>query len=255
MSAALDQFLRSLGDTRAITDAEFVALLIYFLTESETATQEYATAAMVESCFRDCGLTPPARLPQNLSEGVSKGRYVKAPPGKQGYKLQRHYRDELSARIKPETEKAQVHPELRKLESRVTGPQKGFLKETIDCFEAGANRATIILCWILAIDHICDYTFKKHLKEFNTALPKQTDKRIRVTEIKVKDDFSEIPENKLIEILRSAGVISNDVRKILDEKLGVRNSCAHPSGIAIKPSKVIEFVDDLVENVVLKYVV
>jgi hypothetical protein len=45
------------------------------------------------------------------------------------------------------------------------------------------------------------------------------------------------------------------VRKILEEKLGTRNSCAHPSGVSIKPSKVVEFVDDLGENVVLKYAV
>jgi len=56
-------------------------------------------------------------------------------------------------------------------------------------------------------------------------------------------------------VTRSADVISNDVRKILDEKLGTRNSSAHPSAIAIaiKRSKVIAFVEDLVENVVLKY--
>jgi hypothetical protein len=78
---------------------------------------------------------------------------------------------------------------------------------------------------------------------------------VKVTRIRTRDDFTEIPEGKFIELLRSAGIISNDVRKILDEKLGTRNSSAHPSGVSIKPSKVIEFVDDLVENVVLKYAV
>ena len=47
--------------------------------------------------------------------------------------------------------------------------------------------------------------------------------------------------------------ISKDVRKILDTSLGVRNSCAHPSGITVKNTKVISFVEDLVDNVVLKY--
>ena len=71
--------------------------------------------------------------------------------------------------------------------------------------------------------------------------------------IQNRDDFGEIPEGKFIELLRAGNIISNDVRKILEEKLGTRNSCAHPSGISIKPSKVIEFIDDLVANVVLKY--
>ena len=76
---------------------------------------------------------------------------------------------------------------------------------------------------------------------------------MKVTSIKARDDFGDIPKGKLIEFLRSSGAISNDVRKILDEKLGIRNSCAHPSGITILRSKVIEFVEDLITNVVLQY--
>ncbi len=68
-----------------------------------------------------------------------------------------------------------------------------------------------------------------------------------------RDDFGDIPEGKFIELLRASGIISNDVRKILDQKLGTRNSCAHPSGISINRSKVIDFVEDVIENVILKY--
>lgn len=46
---------------------------------------------------------------------------------------------------------------------------------------------------------------------------------------------------------------SNDVRKILDEKLGFRNSCAHPSSIAVGDSKALSFVEDLVDNVIAKH--
>jgi hypothetical protein len=94
-----------------------------------------------------------------------------------------------------------------------------------------------------------------HAAAFDRVLAANTDKRVKVTSIKTRDDFGDIPEGKLIEFLRSSGAISNDVRKILDEKLGTRNSSAHPSGIEIKRSKVIDFVDDLVTNVVLKYAI
>lgn len=60
-------------------------------------------------------------------------------------------------------------------------------------------------------------------------------------------------ESKFIDLCRVAKIISNDVRKILDQKLGTRNSSAHPSGVTINKSKVIDFVEDLVDNVVLKY--
>ena len=51
----------------------------------------------------------------------------------------------------------------------------------------------------------------------------------------------------------AAKIISNDVRKIIDTWLGVSNSCAHPSGIKVTNTKVVAFVEDLVENVALKY--
>lgn len=52
---------------------------------------------------------------------------------------------------------------------------------------------------------------------------------------------------------RSSGVISNDIRKILDTKLGIRNSFAHPSSVYITEIKAIDFITDLVQNIILKY--
>lgn len=62
-----------------------------------------------------------------------------------------------------------------------------------------------------------------------------------------------LKESKFIEICRSANVISNEVRKILDEKLGIRNTCAHPNSIVISESKSTSFIEDLIENVMLKF--
>lgn len=248
MHTSIDRFYNSIADVVSIGQRELVGFFIYFLTEENS--EEFATARAIQKCFKDCRLGSPTRIPQYLSEGIKRSEYIRAGSG---YRLQRHHLEIISQQLGIEKRNLASHPELRKLEARVTGSEKAFLKEVIDCFEAGANRAPIIMCWILALDHLCNYTFREHLAAFNAELKKVTDKRVRVTEIGSRDDFSDIPEGKLIELMRSAGVISNDVRKILDEKLGIRNSCAHPSGIEVKPSKALAFVDDLVENVVLKY--
>ena len=79
------------------------------------------------------------------------------------------------------------------------------------------------------------------------------DKGVKLNAVTQRDDFTDMKESKFIEICRAAKVISHDVRKILDTSLGVRNSCAHPSGIKVTDTKVVAFVEDLVENVVLKY--
>jgi hypothetical protein len=143
---------------------------------------------------------------------------------------------------------------MRRLESQTPGGRKkDFLKETIECLEVGAHRATILMCWILIMDHLHELVFIKHLSAFNTELAKVTDKRVKVSSVQQRDDFGDIPESKFIELLRTSRIISNDVRKILDSKLGIRNSSAHPSGIVVSHSKVVDFVDDLVENVLEKY--
>jgi hypothetical protein len=86
-------------------------------------------------------------------------------------------------------------------------------------------------------------------------LAASTDKRVKISAVVNKDDFGDIPEGKLIEFCRSAKIISNDVRKILDTKLGIRNTCAHPSGVQILEAKAVDFIDDLVNNVILKYAI
>lgn len=107
------------------------------------------------------------------------------------------------------------------------------------------------MIWILAIDHLKRYIFKEVLDEFNLALSKNPDKRVK--KIIKLDDFDDLPEAKLIELSRAARVVSNDVRKILEEKLGIRNSAAHPSGVGITGHKATEFALDLIGNVLLKY--
>lgn len=250
MSTGASRFYATIENPKQCSFKELIDFFIYYLTVE--LQEPSATKKSVDACFVACDLTPPTRTAVILSEGVAEGSYVKVPEG--GYKLQRHYREGLSKKLGAERIVVQANAELRKLEAKmIAGAAKDFLKETIDCFEAGANRATIIMCWILAMDHLISYVMACHLNAFNAVLSKNTDKRVKVTSITTRDDFSDIPEGKFIEFLRAAKIISNDVRKILDEKLGTRNSSAHPSGIMIKPSKVIDFVDDLVSNVVLKY--
>jgi len=131
--------------------------------------------------------------------------------------------------------------------------EKEFLREAISAFEVKAFRSSIVMTWLLTLDHLFEHILSSRLIDFNDELAKVTDRRVKVSEVKVKDDFSDIPENKFIEICRAARIISNDVRKILDEKLGIRNSVAHPSNIVINPSKAFNFIEDLVDNVILKY--
>ncbi len=109
------------------------------------------------------------------------------------------------------------------------------------------------MCWILVVDHMFDFVLAHYLTDFNSALAANPDKRIK--KIGNKEDLSELQEKKFIELCRAANIISNDVRKILDDALGVRNTAAHPSNVEITRSKTIAVIEDLVLNILRKFVI
>lgn len=249
MTTAVNRFYNSIENASGQSQSALSELFVYFLTVE--SGQESATPKQVAECFAACDLVVPGNVGARLSEGLKSKppKYIKANGG---YKLQRHMREALSRKLGAETVTAQTSATLRGLEHKLpAGANKDFLKEAIDCFEIGANRAAIIMAWILAMDHLFAYILAHKLGDFNAALAK--DKGVKIDTITQRDNFTEIKETKFIEICRAAGIISNDVRKILDQKLGTRNSCAHPSGVIVNKSKVIDFIEDLVDNVVLKY--
>jgi hypothetical protein len=110
------------------------------------------------------------------------------------------------------------------------------------------------MAWAGAMDHLYDFILKHKLADFNLALGKRADRHAKVV-VATKDDFGDIQEKVFIEVARSSGVITNDVRKILDEKLGIRNTCAHPSTVEVHRSKVVNFIEELVDNVISKHAI
>lgn len=245
----LEKFIERFDDFSKWGGKEQVDYFAYFLTEEKE--QDSFTAKQIQDCFDILSLKQYARVAAYLSENVSNknGRYVKS---KSGYRLERSVCDEIKQRVNNEPKKVQVSQQLTDLVLKIKDSQeKAFLLEALNCYRVEAYRATIILVWILAIDHLQKYIFGQRLNDFNTALSKNPDKKVQ--QIVNYDDFSDLPESKFIELMRSANIISNDIRKILDEKLGIRNSAAHPSNIVFTGHKTTEFALDIINNILLKY--
>lgn len=249
MKPAAIRFYDAIDDRGSANDRDLTSFFAYFLTIEQG--EEAVTAKSIGECFVVCDLGVPSRLAAYLSEGL-KGpvkRYIKTPTG---YRLHRTFSDKLSDRFGSNRVVIQTSAELRSLEkSFAQGPKRLFLAEAVDCFEANANRAAVVMVWILTIDHLFDYVLNKKINEFNLALAASPDKRIK--KISTKDDLSELKESKFIELCRAASIISNDVRKILEDALGVRNTAAHPSAVEVTRSKAISVIEDLVINVIRKF--
>ncbi|CAN5330584.1 hypothetical protein BH09PSE5_BH09PSE5_06820 [soil metagenome] len=135
--------------------------------------------------------------------------------------------------------------------------ERTYLNEALICYKHGAFRAAVVMAWNLAYDHLCRYILANRLNEFNAAwfsrYPGHHKKAVVI--IKLIEDFGvELKESEVIEIAKSAKIITPDATRILTEKLGKRNSAAHPSEIVIEQVQADAFIDDLVRNVVLRLV-
>ncbi|HCR72042.1 MAG TPA: hypothetical protein DIW23_11405 [Anaerolineae bacterium] len=254
------EFLSQFGNPTNLSQKSLVIAFAYYLRQ-EKGILEFK-AVNIQDCFQQSLLKSPtnlARLLSNLTKGEkppllknsSKGEYSLSIFGLQEVQDALANTPNTPAGLSVFLETAL--PYLQRTAAKITDENKRkFLAEAMACLGVQAKRATIVMTWLVTLDHLYDYILAKKLVEFNSALNRRSD-RFSSKTIILKDDFSDIPDNIFIEVMRSANIISNDVRKILDEKLGIRNSSAHPSAIEVHDSKVINFIEDVVDNVIVKY--
>src|SRR5713226_7194788 len=93
------------------------------------------------------------------------------------------------------------------------------------------------------------------LADFNNRIPVKYSKKWKAADmplIKKYEDFGdEMSEREVIEVCNSAGIITGDMYKVYVEKLGKRNSAAHPSITHITQVQAEGYIDDLIRNTVL----
>lgn len=250
----LEAFLLQIPDIEDQKSSKLIDYFAYFLTIIEDFSE--IMSGDVSKCFEIAHIEKYSNIPFYLSRNSKskRGKKAKFIKTKGGYRLERSYQLELQRSLYSGPAKLETSHLLRKLLTKLQDKKEQlFLQEVIDCYEIGARRAAIVMVWILTIYHLQEYIFRNELSSFNIVLAKNTDKRIKISKISKIDDFSEIPENKFIEFARSAKIISKDIRKILDTKLGIRNTSAHPSAVKISEVKATDFIIDLVENIIIKY--
>lgn len=249
MNLKISELLDKVDNFEKLTQKEQVKLLSFFF------CVENGTDSFLPSQIKDCFERENLRLPANTTN-----EFIKLSKEKPsvfikkggGYSFERNARKNLENIYLGTIHKQEISTTLRELITKITSKeQQTFLEEAISCFEIKSYRAAILMAWLLAIDTIYEYILKQKLSEFNNAI--QTHGKYKKIVVSSKDNFTEMKESDFIEILRIAKIISGDTRKILDEKLNFRNTCAHPNSVIIKETKAIAFIEDIVENIVLKF--
>ena len=245
----LEDYIDSVEGFENLSQREQVKLISFFyITVSE---EETFRTLDIKMSFEKNNLSVPTNVSRELSQLVNSKPQILIKKGKD-FAFHRIAKQHLEAEFIGQKHKVKLSKTLRSLLPKIKSKeQQAFLEEAIKCFEVKAYRASILMTWLLTMDVIYEYLIAKKLTEFNAAV--QVHGKYKKITFSKKDDFSEVKESDFIEILRTGKIISNDIRKILIEKLDFRNTCAHPNSIIIKESKAIAVIDDLIENVIFKF--
>jgi hypothetical protein len=213
--------------------------------------QETFTAAEIQQCFGELHLQPPSAV-QPFLTAMERRKPKELLRSNGRYRLERRVREDLDRRFGKRAATVAVDKLLSELPQRVPNlSERTYLDEALVCFRYRAVRAAIVMTWNLAYNHLCEFILAKHLATFNAQLPKSFPKA-DIAVVSKRDDFSELKESQVLQVARSANIVSGSLHKILKEKLDRRNVAAHPSGVVVSEPTAEEFIKDLIENVVVK---
>jgi hypothetical protein len=108
------------------------------------------------------------------------------------------------------------------------------------------------MSWNLAFDHLTSWILADaaRVATFNATAGARYPAK-RGAHVSKGDDFAEFKESEIIEICRTARLISKNITDILRDKLKRRNIAAHPSNVKFVQSQADDAITDLVHNVVL----
>lgn len=247
-----ETFLAKIPDFYSLSNVEKIKLFGWYLID--TGSSGRFSGSNVLTCFDTAGVKRPANITQQLE-----GMRTKQPPDLlrdgRGYWLERRIQVDFDTKFKMRTISVQVSELIKSLPVKIPNlSEKSFLEEALICYTCRAFRASIIMCWNLAYSHFCEWILAKHLSAFNSQWPirfPDQHKKSKVKSVSAYDHFGELKESEVIEIARSAGLITQGVHKTMIEKLGKRNTAAHPSSQLVSQLQSEEFIHDLIENVVL----
>jgi len=249
----LEEYTDKIDDFYRLSSSEQIKYFAYYLLL--ICKNDGFKASEIKILFEQLHIIPYSNISKYLND-KTKGKVLKKIfiKRKDVFYLLKNVKESIENELHISKPKIAVSKNLNNLSSKIVNrEQNNFYQETLKCLGVESYRATIIMSWNLALDHLYEFILNNKITDFNLVLAKNTDKRIKITSITSKDDFNEIPENKFIEFCRSSKIISNDIRKILEVSLGIRNSAAHPSNIVFTESKTVNFVEDLILNILLKY--
>jgi hypothetical protein len=202
-----------------------------------------------------------ARVPGASSVNVSdvlarSGHFVDAAETNQrGHRLwrltdsgARHLRQELGL---PDEQPEIEHDvaALSRLAHRVSNDVvRSYFEEAILCLRVNALRAAIVFVWSGAIRTLQEEALSRGASAVSQAVQKHDARAKQVQKI---EDFSAIRDVTTLLACRELGLIDKGEWQTLDEALGLRNRCGHPTQYRPGVKKASSYIEDVVGIVYL----
>ena len=243
---ALEALVSGISDFGRWTHSDRIRLFAWFL-HSTYKLDRFQTPDITR-CFDDLHVERPSNTSQLLAQLTEQGHLLKDGAG---WRLAREPRDKLEQKYGQRAETVAVDRLLSELPGRITDVAcREYLEEALICFRSGAFRAAVIMTWNVTYGHLVSVLAARSLPRFNAQMSTMFGgKKKPVGSV---DDFQKLKESEVIEVCNAGGLISKEVAKVLDEKLGKRNTAAHPSGATVDKLQAEAFISDLVKNALLK---
>ena len=247
----LQEFVARVPGFTGLPHAQRIKYFVWFL--QSVRGQSSATVPDIRTCYEAAHI----ELPGNLSRSVE-ALTEKQPPDllKQGgaYRLHAKQRQAFDAQYGQTDSVLDIEQTLAVLPGRLKSEsERLYLEETLICYKHRAFRAAIVMSWNLAYDHVLHWILAdgNRLASFNQGIVLRNPRKAHVR-VTVRSDFEELKEDEVLDIAANLPGITANMKRTLKEKLGRRNTYAHPSTMTISRHQVDDMISDLVNNVVLQ---
>jgi hypothetical protein len=205
----------------------------------------------IRKCFDQLHMDAGQNIARDLVR-MAEVRPRQVVPSGQGYKLERSLLVQLDSKYGQHPTSAAVRKELSELATVVPDlAERAFLAEAMACYKVKAYRATVVMVWNLAYDHLIRWIVadQKRVANLNAALARRFQKKPPV--IGTVQDFEDLKEFDVIDVCGTANLLGSNTIRILKDKLVKRNIAAHPNSQMVGLPQVDDAISDLVHNVVL----
>ncbi len=211
--------------------------------------------AAIRACYKDQHLPQPNYSDQFKRLAERRPRVILQDSS--GYCLEHSTRAKLDEKYGEHETTIAVSKLLKELPGKVADEaERIFLKEAISCYHHKNFRAAIIMAWNLTYDHMARWIIADpaRLATFNSKIAARlgVNSRRANTIITKREDFEQLEEKEMIDIMGNAGLLpSMNVKKILEMQLTRRNMVAHPSLVTTDAPQADDAITSLVQNIVL----